>query len=196
LDASPAGAAEIALATGRPLTGAKATSSAWRPTDTTLAGGDRTAAGAPNAEFGAARLTGAKRLTQAVVDVALVAGAANLANLLDLRPGRAIKAAAVPAAVLAAGAGDGSELAAGALSAILATAPDDLGERVMLGDSGANALGAAVGVAAARSLSPARRALAAAAVAGLILISEKVSFTRVVAQIPALAWLDALGRSR
>ncbi|MDR1117750.1 MAG: hypothetical protein LBL01_00415 [Bifidobacteriaceae bacterium] len=134
------------------------------------------------------------RLWQAGVDTALVAGAANLANLLDLRPGRALKAAGVPAAMLAARGGDGSDLAAGVVGAALAAAPDDLGERTMLGDSGANALGAAVGIAAVRGLRPTRRALAAAAVAALILASEKVSFTRVIAVVPPLRWLDNLGR--
>jgi UDP-N-acetylmuramyl pentapeptide phosphotransferase/UDP-N-acetylglucosamine-1-phosphate transferase len=134
-------------------------------------------------------------LWRAGVDTALVAGAANLANLLDLRPGRSLKAAGASAALLAAGRGGGSDLAAGTLAAALAAAPADLAERAMLGDAGANALGAAVGVAAARSLRPSRRALAAATVAGLILASEKVSFSRVIAATPGLRWLDQLGRA-
>jgi UDP-N-acetylmuramyl pentapeptide phosphotransferase/UDP-N-acetylglucosamine-1-phosphate transferase len=135
-----------------------------------------------------------RRLALASVDVALVAGAANLANLLDLRPGRALTAAAAPAACLAARGGPGSELAAGTLAAAAAAAPDDRGERTMLGDSGANALGAAVGVAAARNLAPAARAWAAAAVAALILISERVSFTRGIARQPLLRGIDNWGR--
>jgi hypothetical protein len=72
--------------------------------------------------------------------------------------------------------------------------PDDLGERAMLGDGGANALGAMLGAAAAVSLPrPARLALLAG-IAGLTAASEKVSFTKVIASTPALHWLDMLGR--
>jgi hypothetical protein len=64
----------------------------------------------------------------------------------------------------------------------------------MLGDAGANALGAMLGVAAATALPrPARIGLLAGIVA-LTGLSEKVSFTRVIARTPALNWLDMLGR--
>ena len=72
--------------------------------------------------------------------------------------------------------------------------PEDLGERAMLGDAGANALGALLGTAAAASLSrPARLALLAM-VTGLTAASEVVSFTAVIERTPALRWLDMLGR--
>jgi UDP-GlcNAc:undecaprenyl-phosphate GlcNAc-1-phosphate transferase len=80
------------------------------------------------------------------------------------------------------------------LGAALALLPEDLGERAMLGDAGANALGAMLGVAAAASLRrPARIALLAA-VTGLTAASEKVSFTTVIERTPPLRWLDMLGR--
>jgi hypothetical protein len=137
---------------------------------------------------------GLRRWWQIGVDSVLVAGGANLVNLLDLRPGRALKAAAAPALVLAAGGAPGAELAAGVAAVCAADAPDDLGERTMLGDAGANALGAAVAVAATRSLSPGGRVLAAVGVTSLILTSEKVSFSRVIASHPVLRWLDQAGR--
>ncbi|MFF5440151.1 hypothetical protein [Streptomyces achromogenes] len=77
----------------------------------------------------------------------VIAGSAHLVNLLDVRPGRAA------GAVLALGApgllreGPGARLAAGAMGAAAAVLPDDAGERVMLGDTGAHALGAALGAA-------------------------------------------------
>ena len=80
------------------------------------------------------------------------------------------------------------------LAAALALLPEDLGERAMLGDCGANALGAMLGAAAAASLPrPARIALLAG-IAGLTAASEKVSFTKVIERTPALHWLDMLGR--
>jgi len=131
-----------------------------------------------------------------VVNAGLVAGGANLLNLFDLRPGRAIKVATLSAALIAAGSGerDGAVAVAAPLGAGLAMAPDDLDERAMLGDAGANALGAMLGCAAAASLSrPARIALLAGIVA-LTAASEKVSFTKVIERTPALRWLDMLGR--
>jgi hypothetical protein len=63
----------------------------------------------------------------------------------------------------------------------------------MLGDAGANALGAMLGASAAGLSRPARLALLAV-IAGLTASSEKVSFTRVIERTPALRWLDMLGR--
>jgi len=130
-----------------------------------------------------------------VVNAGLVAGGANLLNLFDLRPGRAIKVATLSAALITAGGGErGARAAAAPLGAALALLPDDLGERAMLGDAGANALGAMLGGAAAVSLPrPARIALLAGIVA-LTGASEKISFTKVIERTPPLRWLDMLGR--
>jgi len=125
-----------------------------------------------------------------ILNAGLVAGGANLLNLFDLRPGRAIKVAAVSGALLGAAGRDG---VAAPLGAALALLPEDLGERAMLGDAGANALGAMLGASAAGLPRPARIALLAG-IAGLTAASEKVSFTKVIARTPALNWLDMLGR--
>ena len=81
------------------------------------------------------------------------------------------------------------------MAAALALLPEDLGERAMLGDAGANALGAMLGASAAGLSRPSRIALLAA-IAGLTAASEKVSFTKVIERTPALRWLDMLGRPR
>jgi len=73
-------------------------------------------------------------------------------------------------------------------------APEDLGERAMLGDAGANALGALLGTAAAATLPRAARVAVLAAILGLTAASEVVSFTKVIEQTPPLRWLDMLGR--
>jgi hypothetical protein len=127
-----------------------------------------------------------------VVNAGLIAGGANLLNLFDLRPGRAIKVALLAGGLLAPSAGGAA--AAGPLAAATALLPEDLGERSMLGDGGANALGAMLGAAAATSLSRPARAAALAAVVGLTAASEVVSFTRVIERTPALRWADMLGR--
>ena len=125
-----------------------------------------------------------------ILNAGLVAGGANLLNLFDLRPGRAIKVAAASGALLGA-AGQGS--VAPPLAAGLALLPEDLGERAMLGDAGANALGAMLGASAA-GLSRTGRITVLGVIVGLTAASEKVSFTKVIARTPALNWLDMLGR--
>ncbi len=136
------------------------------------------------------------RTADVLVGGAVVAGAANLLNLLDLRPGRALKAVLLSAPAALAGGGAAGPLAAAAGSAGAAL-PDDLGERTMLGDTGANAAGALLGVAAltqAGARGRRRRARLLAALVALTVASEKVSFTRVIESTPGLRELDALGR--
>jgi len=150
-------------------------------------------AGIGAAAAAAALLTRSDRgLADAVVTTGLVAGTANLVNLLDLRPGRAAKAAALAAA--AGLGGPSGALVAGPLGASLAVLPADLRERVMLGDCGANAVGALLGLRLAAVPGRPARAGALAAVVGLTLASERVSFTRVIEATPGLRELDRLGR--
>jgi hypothetical protein len=130
-----------------------------------------------------------------VINAGLISGGANLLNLFDLRPGRAIKVAVAWGAFIAAGGFLTSRRTAVAapLAAGLMLLPEDLGERAMLGDCGANALGAMLGATAGGLPRPARTALLAAII-GLTAVSEKVSFTKVIERTPALHWLDMLGR--
>jgi hypothetical protein len=127
-----------------------------------------------------------------VLTTGLVAGTANLVNLLDLRPGRAGKAAAVAATAGLGGPAGG--LVAGPLGATLAVLPADLGERVMLGDSGANAVGALIGLRLAQVCGRGARMAALGTVVALTLASEKVSFTKVIEATPVLREFDRLGR--
>ncbi|MDO4244175.1 MAG: hypothetical protein Q4C85_10535 [Actinomyces sp.] len=128
----------------------------------------------------------------------LIAAWANLHNLLDLRPGRALKTACLTSAPLLADPRRRSRtsrvLAAGVVGAAAAALPEDLMEDTMLGDTGANAIGALAGTAVAAHPSRSLRLGAMTAGVALVLASEKVSFSRVIASTPALAALDALGR--
>jgi hypothetical protein len=127
------------------------------------------------------------------VNAGLIAGGANLLNLFDLRPGRAIKVA-LGAGTLLAGSRTGRAAVAAPLGAAAALLGEDLGERAMLGDGGANALGAMLGTAAAAALPRKARVATLAAIVGLTAASEVVSFTKVIAKTPALNYLDMLGR--
>ena len=128
------------------------------------------------------------RALDGLLDTALIAATANLTNLLDLRPGRAAKA------IILLGSGLFVSGAAPAIGAAVGSLPTDLAARSMLGDCGANALGAAVGTAAAESLPRRFRLLAFGAVAALNFASEAVSFTAVIERTPLLRRLDQLGR--
>ena len=134
---------------------------------------------------------------------AVIAGSANIANLLDLRPGRALKVVLLLAASIAAG-GRGTHLhstsatatatAGAAAGAAIGSLSDDLAGRSMLGDTGANSAGALLGTALVARTGPRGRLLVLAVVTVLTLASEKVSFTRVIESTPGLRELDALGR--
>ncbi|MEU4290594.1 hypothetical protein AB0E63_20400 [Kribbella sp. NPDC026596] len=133
---------------------------------------------------------GVKAVAGIVADGALISGTANLTNLLDLRPGRALKAVTAVNAPLAVVSGP----AGAVVGAAAASAPSDLGERSMLGDCGANGLGAITGTALAAALPRPLKTLVLGAVVALNLASEKVSFTKVIAETPVLDKIDQWGR--
>lgn len=157
----------------------------------------------------AAALVGADRDPTAVranraaaVDVLLgcsvVAGTANLVNLLDLRPGRALKATLLLGAAMsltgstASGAsGASASVAVGSAAAALR---DDLAGASMLGDTGANAAGALLGVALVERWGRPGQLVALGVLTALTLASERVSFTAVIESTPVLRELDAWGR--
>jgi hypothetical protein len=123
----------------------------------------------------------------------VIASSANLANLLDLRPGRCTKVFLplwVIGCLLDPNAGAWS---AGLAGAAAGTFPLDLRERGMLGDAGANALGAVVGVLLATGPAWLLWALAAVLLA-LQAASERVSFSRVIDGNRWLRAVDRLGR--
>jgi UDP-N-acetylmuramyl pentapeptide phosphotransferase/UDP-N-acetylglucosamine-1-phosphate transferase len=145
-------------------------------------------AAAASLMLGRRQAQGVGRLAEVVTNTALIAATANLTNLCDLRPGRAAKVTMVLSAGLA---GVGAAPVLGAAAGCL---PSDLREKSMLGDCGANALGAATGTVAAARLPPVLKLLALLAVGGLNVASERVSFSAVIDRTPALRWLDRLGR--
>ncbi len=131
-----------------------------------------------------------------LADAALVALAANLGNLFDRAPGRAIKVGMVSFLVLAvattgAVALTGVAVVVGAAAALFV---DDMHERLMLGDAGANVLGGVLGCGVVLTCPPATRLAALLVVAFLNLASEVVSFSRVIDAVPPLRFLDHLGR--
>lgn len=147
----------------------------------------------------AAYLLGAKGWT-VVPGGALIAVCANTANVLDARPGRAMKAFVPVATVLVVlGSLAQSPASIAVLAALLGGAAvfawADLSERAMLGDTGANALGCALGIGVLGLSSwPVWLALSIA-LAGLCLAADRWSLTALIERTPVLRRVDDLGRS-
>lgn len=170
------------------------------------------------AQIGAASDGGgwdAERLTVGVCAGAAIALTSNFVNLVDLRPGRALKVYAVlavlgtvstavflplrvdsPAHPLVGGTAalDGVCLLLFLAGPVIATWSHDLGERGMLGDAGANPMGAVAGMLIVVGLPAWGLVAYLVLLLGLNLASERVSFSRVIEGNGVLSWLDGLGR--
>lgn len=130
------------------------------------------------------------------VDVLVIALAANTANLLDRAPGRLTKTAMLVLAVVLGVNGLAVELTSltlvvGATFGLLIA---ELDERVMLGDTGANPLGAAFGLAIVQVSGTAVTVAVLVLLIVLNIVSERVSFSSVISGNSVLRWYDELGR--
>lgn len=131
-----------------------------------------------------------------LVNGLLVALSANALNLLDLRPGRAGKgfALGIILAGLFSGRADALAPVMPLAAAMAAYLPYDLAGRGMMGDTGSNALGAAMGLAFVLTLGPSGKLVALGILAGLQLFAERWSLTEVFERVRVLRFLDRLGR--
>ena len=151
------------------------------------------AAGAFAAAFLPAR--GASSVAHTLEVVALVGLSANLINLLDRAPGRAAKVSfllAIP--LLALGRRGWTAAAMPVFSALAVTTYFDLREEAMLGDAGANPVGAVIGVGLAAALEEPGRIATIAVLVALNLASERWSFSAAIEAAAPLRWFDGLGR--
>lgn len=122
--------------------------------------------------------------------------ATNTFNLLDLRPGRATKMFVLL--------GGGLTIAAGSLHALwalglfvgpaLVAGAYDLRERAMLGDTGANLLGALAGLWMVLTLSTFGQATALGVLVLVTIYGELRSISTLVDRVPLLRQLDSWGR--
>lgn len=127
--------------------------------------------------------------------VVLMAGAMNVANGLDVGPGRTGRVFLLLGAPLPFLSGDPAPRALlfvmwfAAVPAVLA----DLRERAMLGDNGANPMGFAIGAAAYAVLPPTGVWVAAGIAVALNVVAETTSFSRIIRRSAPLRWFDQLG---
>jgi UDP-GlcNAc:undecaprenyl-phosphate GlcNAc-1-phosphate transferase len=120
----------------------------------------------------------------------------NLFNLLDLRPGRTVKAFVLLGAGLTLGAWDLDPLWTLGLfaGAALVVGAYDLRERAMLGDAGSNLVGALAGLWIVLTLDTLGQAIALAIVLAITIYGEFRSISSLVEKAPLLRQLDSLGR--
>ncbi|MFB7916218.1 hypothetical protein [Streptomyces sp. NPDC056061] len=114
----------------------------------------------------------------------VIAGTAHLVNLVDVRPAAATVTVLALGAPGLPGGGDAAGLCAAPMGAAAALAADDLAERTMIGDAGAHALGAAIGVAVAVGRGRAGLAAHAAGLVAAAVYGDRVS--RFARSLPAL----------
>jgi UDP-GlcNAc:undecaprenyl-phosphate GlcNAc-1-phosphate transferase len=122
--------------------------------------------------------------------------ATNAFNLLDLRPGRSTKAFVLLGAALGFGSADARPLWSLGLFAAPALVAGfyDLRERAMLGDTGANLLGALAGLWLVLTLSSTGQLVALALLAVITVYGELRSISELVERTPGLRELDSWGR--
>jgi len=140
--------------------------------------------------------------------VALLVLTTNLFNLLDLRPGRAAKAFLLLGVLLSATAwhgrlGDLGDMGdfvplwiVGPLAApIVVVGYFDLKERTMLGDVGANVIGAVAGLWLIYAFDTTGRLIALAIVLAITIYGEFRSLNSLIERTPLLRDIDSIGRN-
>jgi len=159
---------------------------------------------------------GGAGLSAGLLGMSLLAGAAialtsNFVNLMDLRPGRALKVYSVlalggTASTLAAllaltSTFDTADIAVQSvalvvflLGPVVAVWRYDLGELGMLGDAGANPMGAVAGMLIVVGLPTWGLFAYFVFVLALNLASERYSFSKVIEATAFLRWVDGIGR--
>jgi hypothetical protein len=121
--------------------------------------------------------------TRSVSGALLVGLSANALNQLDTRPGRALKAYLAVAVLVGA-----------PLRVAVLLAPYDLREMAMLGDSGANALGALLGLNSVERITGKGRWLLIGGLLGLTALGERTSLGSLIERSPVLRRVDGWGR--
>lgn len=136
--------------------------------------------------------------TRFVLGAAVLVLATNAFNLLDLRPGRAFKAFVALGVGLTLGSGDLMPLWAVGLfvGPVLVVGLYDVRELGLLGDTGANAVGALAGVWLVLTLSDAGLAVALVVLVAITAYGEFRSISEFVERTPGLRHLDSWGRPR
>ena len=136
-----------------------------------------------------------KRIDILAVNTLLIALSTNLINLMDLRPGRAIKIFLVMSLLLL-WLGQCREIhwLIPLTGSVLAYCPCDLRAKGMLGDTGANLLGFVLGLALVEVLGIQGKIVVLGFLLAVHFYAEKFSISALIEERPWLKYLDELGR--
>jgi UDP-N-acetylmuramyl pentapeptide phosphotransferase/UDP-N-acetylglucosamine-1-phosphate transferase len=131
-----------------------------------------------------------------VVNTLLIALSTNLMNLLDLRPGRAIKGYLFISLILlfAVSRYYDKLIIVLLMSNVAAYFKDDLKANSMMGDTGSNVLGIATGIIIAYNFSFVVRLCVLILLILIHVITEKYSLTKIIENNKILNYIDMLGR--
>lgn len=148
--------------------------------------------------------SGIDSLPRIILATCVIALSANLMNLFDLRPGRAGKMyilglivafiALSFSPIIHLGIIDSIALAFAVLGPLIAVWRFDVGEKGMLGDAGANSMGALLGYLLATALPTWALLICTIALFAVNLLSERISFSAIIAGNKVLSIIDDWGR--
>jgi UDP-N-acetylmuramyl pentapeptide phosphotransferase/UDP-N-acetylglucosamine-1-phosphate transferase len=133
---------------------------------------------------------------EAFGDALLIALFVNTLNLLDLRPGRALKVFIPLLAIFFLYAPSSYGLAVAALLGVaLVLLRADLKEEIMLGDVGSNVIGAVLGFSFVITFGWSVKLPLIIVFVALQILTERYSLTRIIENTPVLREFDRLGRN-
>ncbi|MGL5642922.1 MAG: glycosyl transferase [Paraclostridium sp.] len=136
-----------------------------------------------------------KNMVDIVINTLIISLSTNLMNLLDLRPGRAIKVyLAIALALILTLVGYPKGLLLILLPSVLVYFIDDLKAKAMMGDTGSNVLGISIGILIAIGYARPIRLGWLAFLVFIHILTEKYSLTKIIENNKVLNFIDKLGR--
>ena len=136
-----------------------------------------------------------KNIYDIVINTLIIALSTNLMNLLDLRPGRAIKGYLVISIVLLFTLGEYTRnLLLLIFPNVIAYFNQDLKAKAMMGDTGSNVLGISIGILFVMGYSLNVRLIWLAFLIFIHILTEKYSLTKIIESNKFLNFIDKLGR--
>ena len=136
-----------------------------------------------------------KNIYDIVINTLIIALSTNLMNLLDLRPGRAIKGYLVISIVLLFTLGEYTRnLLLLILPNVVAYFNQDLKAKAMMGDTGSNVLGISIGILFVMGYPLKVRLIWLAFLIFIHILTEKYSLTKIIENHKFLNFIDKLGR--
>lgn len=135
-------------------------------------------------------------IVEIVVNALIIALFTNLINLLDLRPGRALKGF-LSISILLIIIGLAMEvriILVSIIAYVIGYFPQDIKARSMMGDVGSNTLGITLGIVTVISYTMATKYIVLGLLVLIHIITEKYSLTEIIKKNSILNFLDELGR--